>query len=221
MRGLIERFGRLLIRLLFRLQIEGLERFPLQGPVIMMVNHINFTDVSVLSVVMPREPVGLAKQELADHWLLGPIVRLYGVIPIKRGMVDRAALRRAEALLREAKHVLMIAPEGHRSGSGQLQWAHDGVALLAVRTGATVAPVAVTGVENFWRNVLRLRKTDMRVTVGRPFRFVSTQTKPDRETLRAMTTEAMYQLAALCPPEYRGVYADLSRLTTQHLDFNV
>ena len=221
MRGLIERFGRLLIRLLFRLHIEGLERFPQHGPVIMMVNHINFTDVSVLSVMMPRQPVGLAKQELVEHWLLGPIVRAWGVIPIKRGMVDRAALRQAEALLREARHVLMVAPEGHRSGHGQLQAAHDGVALLAVRTGAIVAPVAVTGVENFWRNVLRLRKTDMRVTVGRPFRFVSTQTRPDRETLRAMTTEAMYQLAALCPPAYRGVYADLSRLTTQHLDFNV
>jgi len=221
MRRLMDRLGRLLVRLFFRLEIDGLERFPLQGPVIMMVNHINFTDVSVLTVVMPRQPVGLAKEELYKHWFLGPIVRVWGVIPIKRGTVDRHALRQSEALLREARHVLMVAPEGRRSGSGQLQPAHDGIALLAVRTGAAVAPVAVTGVEHFWRNMLSLRKTAMRVTVGRPFRFVHAEGKPSREVLRAMTTEAMYQLASLCPPEYRGVYSDLSRLSTQYLSFDI
>ncbi len=219
MRRVISFFGRLLIRMLFRLQIDGLEKFPAHGPVIMMVNHINFTDVSVLAVMMPREPVGLAKEELYRHWLLGPIVRAFGVIPIKRGMVDRGALRQAEALLKEAKHVLMLAPEGHRSHTGQLQPAHDGGAFLAVRTGALVVPVAVTGVEEFWRNVLHFRQTDMHVVVGRPFHFVTGDVKVDRDTLRTMMTEAMYQLASLCPSEYRGVYSDLSRSTTDYLDF--
>lgn len=219
MRRFIDPFARALIRLLFRLRIDGLEHFPARGPVIMMINHINFTDVSVLAVMMPREPVGLAKEELVRHWLLGPFARAYGVIPLKRGTVDRTALRQAEAVLAEAKRALMVAPEGHRSGHGQLQRAHDGLAFLAVRTQAVVAPVAVTGVEHFWRNVLRFRQTDMRVTVGRPFRFALGEAKADRETLRAMTTEAMYQLAALCPPEYRGVYSDLSQSTTHYLEF--
>lgn len=219
MRRVIDFFGRFLIRVLFRLQVDGLDKFPAHGPVIMMMNHINFTDVATLAVIMPREPVGLAKEELYRHWILGPIVRAHGVIPIKRGMVDRSALRQAEALLREAKHVLMLAPEGHRSHTGELQSAHDGIAFLAAKTGAMVVPVAVTGVEQFWRNVLRFRQTDMRVMVGQPFHFVMGETKADRDTLRAMTTEAMYQLASLCPPEYRGIYSDLSRSTTHYLNF--
>jgi len=221
MRAFFDSLGRLLIPLLFRLQITGLEKFPSRGPVIMMINHINFSDVAVLCVVMPRQPIGLAKEELLRDPLLGPIMRVYGVIPIRRGEVDRQALRHSQELLAEGKHVLMVAPEGHRSGDGRLQRAHDGIAFLAVRSNAVVVPVAVTGVEHIWRNVARLRRTAADVVVGRPFRFSQKDGKIGRDALRLMTTEAMYQLALLCPPENRGVYADVSQATAHHLDFGV
>ena len=221
MRPFLDSLGRLLIPLLFRVQIKGLENFPLRGPVIMMINHINFSDVAVLSVVMPRHPIGLAKEELLRDPLLGPIIRAYGAIPVRRGEVDRQALRRSQQLLAEGKHVLMVAPEGHRSGDGRLQRAHGGIAFLAVRSDAVVIPVVVTGVEHIWRNVARLRRTAMDVVVGRPFRFSKRDGKTGRDVLRLMTTEAMYQLALLCPSEYRGVYADVSQATVHHLDFDV
>ena len=221
MQPFLDSSARLLISLLFRVQIKGMENFPPRGPVIMMINHINFSDVAVLSIVMPRQPISLAKEELLRNPLLGPIVRAYGAIPIRRGEVDRRALHRSQELLAEGKHVLMVAPEGHRSGDGRLQRAHDGIAFLAVRSDAVVVPVAVTGVEHIWRNVARLRRTAMDVVVGRPFRFSKKNGKTDRDVLRLMTTEAMYQLALLCPPEYRGIYADVSQSTAHHLDFDV
>jgi len=222
MRGVIDFFGRLLVHVLFRIQIDGLERFPDEGAVIIMSNHVNFSDVCVLSVLMPRQPVALAKQELFASPILGPMVRVYGVIPIARGEVDRTALRRALELLAEGKHVLMIAPEGHRSRDGRLLPGQSGVAFLAVHSRAIVVPIAVVGVEPFWHNVLRFKKTSIRISVGRPFRFNA----PDGTHLRGadlaeMTTEAMYQLALLCPPECRGAYADISQATTNHLDFQL
>jgi 1-acyl-sn-glycerol-3-phosphate acyltransferase len=221
MRSFLDSLGRLLIPLLFRLQIAGVENLALHGPVIMMFNHTNFSDVAILSVVMPRQPIGFAKEELLRNPLLGPIVRTYDAIPVRRGEVDRQALRRAQELLAEGKHVLMVAPEGHRSGDGRLQRAHDGIAYLAVRSDAVVVPVAVTGIEHLWRNVVKLRRTSAHVVVGQPFRFSLKDGKMARDVLRLMTTEAMYQLALLCAPENRGVYADVSQATAHHLDFDV
>ena len=221
MRSFLDSLGRLLIPLVFRLQIAGVENVPSRGPVIMMFNHTNFSDVAILSVVMPRKPVGLAKEELWRNLLLGAVMRLYGAIPVRRGEVDRQALRSSQELLAEGKHVLMVAPEGHRSGDGRLQRAQDGIAYLAVRSDAVVVPVAVTGLEHFWRSITRLRRTRAAIVVGRPFRFSGRDGKLRRDMLRPMTTEAMYQLALLCAPENRGVYADVSQATAHHLDFDI
>jgi len=215
----LDKMGRFLIRTLFDLEVTGLENVPLTGPVILLINHVNFTDVGMLMVLMPRRPVGLAKEELVRHPLLGPIVRAFGVIPVRRGEVDRDALRQSSELLAAGQRVLMIAPEGHRSGHGRLQEAHDGVTFVAVRSGAIVVPVATYGNDRFWRNVFTLRKTQACIVIGRGFRFQTSGGRPDRATLRAMTTEAMYRLGALLPAEYRGVYGDLSQATTEHLDF--
>jgi len=219
MRRFMDWLGRKVIPLLFRVEIVDLENLPVSGPVILLVNHINFTDVSILSVLLPRQPVGMAKRELMWHPVLGPIVRTMGVIPVRRGEADREALRLSQKLLVEGKHVLMIAPEGHRSGHGRLQPAHDGIAFIAARAGATIVPVATTGVERFWRSVLRLGRTPVRVAVGRGFRFRSRGGKINRDSLKMMTQEAMYQLALLLPPEYRGTYSEVERSTTDYLDF--
>jgi 1-acyl-sn-glycerol-3-phosphate acyltransferase len=138
---------------------------------------------------------------------------------VKRGAVDRVALRRAQELLSAGQHTLMIAPEGRRSGSGALQAGHNGLAFIAIRSHAWIVPIAVTGVQSFWRNVFSLRKTPVTVRIGRGFRFIDNGDKIDRNTMQMMTQEAMYQLAALLPEDHRGAYADLGQATTDHLEF--
>ena len=117
----------------------------------------------------------------------------------------------------------MIAPEGKRSGHGRLQEARDGLAYIALRTGAPVVPVAVSGTERFWANLLRLRKTNARIEIGEMFRLEPPDgqaTRPRREDLQAMTREAMYRLARLLPERNRGAYADLHRATVEYLRFD-
>jgi len=207
---------RILLKLLVKVEITGMENVPKQGPLILMINHINFLDPLLPLGLMPRQTTAFAKIETLSYPLLGPLIRLYGVVPVRRGEVDRRALRQALATLARGE-ALVVAPEGTRSHHGRLQPARDGIAYIALRAGATVLPVAMWGQERFFANLKRLRRTRVHVRIGQPFRFAHGGGKASRDELRAMTREAMYQLAALLPPEYRGVYSDLERASTRFL----
>jgi 1-acyl-sn-glycerol-3-phosphate acyltransferase len=213
-RRLLNAVLRVLFKILLKIEIIGLENVPPQGPVILMINHINFLDPVLTVGLMPRPVTAFAKIETLDYPILGFFIRIYGVVPVRRGEVDRRALRQAiETLVRG--EAFLVAPEGTRSHHGRLQPARDGIAYIALRTGATILPVAIWGQERFVANLKRLRRTPIHVRIGKPFRFAPST--GSRDELRIMTREAMYQLAALLPPEYRGVYSDLEKASTDLL----
>jgi 1-acyl-sn-glycerol-3-phosphate acyltransferase len=189
--------------------VEGLENIPPQGPVIVMYNHIAFIDpVAVLSTSQ-RDMVPLAKTEALGVPFFGIFARLWGVIPIRRGEVDREALETSFQVLR-AGEILLVAPEGHRNPA--LQPAKDGIAYLAARSGAPIIPAAVEGTEGFpTLNPARWRKPGVRIRFGRLFRFKDSGGRASRERLHEMTEDAMYRLAEILPPERRGFYRDLSQ----------
>lgn len=89
--------------------------------------------------------------------------------------------------------------------------------MLAVRTDATVLPVAIWGVHQFGRNIRRLRRTEAHMVVGQPFHIVVEGRKIPREQLDEITDEIMYRVAELLPPEHRGVYQDLEQTTQRYL----
>ncbi len=199
-------------------RVEGLEYFPRTGPAILYMNHIAFVDPIVLLHVAPRDIVPMAKIEVYEYPVVGVLPKIYGVIPVRRGEVDRRALREALAVLR-AGEVLLIAPEGTRNPS--MQRAREGLAYLAARTGAPLIPVAMEGTEGFpsLPFLPRWRQPGAQVRFGRPFRFRQDLGRPDRALLRKMTDEAMYILAAMLPPHRRGIYADLSQATTDTIEW--
>ena len=208
---------RILFRIFLRCKVEGLENFPRKGRVILMINHINFLDPVLVGALAPREVNMMAKREVLDYPFLGFFIRLYGVIPIRRGEIDRRALKSAlETLLREEP--FLIAPEGTRSHHGRLQKAKDGIAYIALRTDAPILPIAIWGQEKFFQNIKKLRPTEVNIRIGRPFKFVPPP-KLERGDLTKMTTEAMYILASLLPPEYRGVYANPEGVNFHYIQF--
>jgi 1-acyl-sn-glycerol-3-phosphate acyltransferase len=202
--------------LIVHLDVEGMDNIPAIGPAILMINHVAFLDPIMLIAGVQRRIVPMAKIETLELPVLNLLVRLWGSISVRRGEVDRAALRQAiEAL--KAGHLLLMAPEGTRSKSGELQAPHDGIAYVATRTGAMVIPVGIVGTPEIARNWKRLRRTRVRVTFGRPFYFETAGARVGREELSQMTREAMYQLAAVLPPQQRGAFADLRTATTRLL----
>jgi 1-acyl-sn-glycerol-3-phosphate acyltransferase len=192
--------------LIARLRVVGIENVPTSGPVVLAVNHIAWIDIPLASFAVPRVTHYMAKIELFNQPVLGGIVRWLGAFPVRRGEGDRESLRVAERLLAQGK-ILSIFPEGHRSG-GHLIAAHPGTSLIALRTGAPVVPVAISGTEHVFKR-FRFGPWAPRVTVsyGKPFILESSGPRRTRDDLARNTDAIMYHIAELLPPEYRGAYA--------------
>lgn len=213
---LANRFLRFLMFVLLDYEVEGLENLPLEGPVITVQNHMISVDTVLGAGLIDRQVVGMSKAENYHFPPLSIVLRLYGTFPVRRGEVDRTALRTALKVLKQGK-VLMAAPEGTRSKTNTLQKGKDGLSYVAVKAGAPVIPVAIWGQEKFWEQLRRLRRTKVKMVMGKPFVFEPGDGKLSREQLSQMTHEMMYRIAALLPPEYRGYYSDLSTATEEYL----
>jgi 1-acyl-sn-glycerol-3-phosphate acyltransferase len=208
-----------LTRILCRIDDDQLAHVPERGPLIIVANHTNFLEAPVLYThLQPRPVTGFAKAETWDNPALRLLADLWGAIPLQRGEADMTALRQALQAL-GAGQILAVAPEGTRSGHGRLQQGHPGVAFLALRSGAPLLPMVYYGGELFWRNLNRLRRTNFHIVVGQPFYLDAGGVKVTRQVRQQMTDEIMYQMAALLPPDYRGVYSDLTAATEAYLRF--
>lgn len=215
-RKLINALLHVLYFILFKLQVSGTERVPPSGPLILMINHIDALDPFIVVGIFPRPVTPMSKIEVFDLPLIGILAHAYGAFPIRRGQVDKRALRHAFRVLGDGG-VLLMAPEGTRSPTHSLQRGKEGMALIAVRTNALIIPVAITGTEHagsYWR---RLRRAPIRIVIGEPFQLDAGGEQVRRPLLRSMTDEAMYQLAAILPPAYRGVYGDLDQATRSYV----
>jgi 1-acyl-sn-glycerol-3-phosphate acyltransferase len=104
-----------------------------------------------------------------------------------------------------------VFPEGTRSRDGVLQLGRDGVASLALRTGAPIVPVGIAGSHRVWPRGQKLPRPGGRVTirVGSPFRIADVlPPNVDKQAAKGhATTIIMRRIAALLPESQRGVYA--------------
>jgi 1-acyl-sn-glycerol-3-phosphate acyltransferase len=209
----------LLTDLLCYVEAEGLETIPKRGPLLLIANHINFLEIPVLRKILDPRPVsGFAKAESWKNPLIGYLFTLWGAIPIRRGEADLRAMRQALSLL-EQGYILAIGPEGTRSHDGRLRAGHPGAVALALQSRSPLLPVAHFGGERVGQNVRHLRRTCVHIVVGDPFTLDAGSARVTRDVRQRMTDEMMYQLAALLPPAYRGVYSNLEKATETHLRF--
>ena len=205
--------GRLLVRFfsyfaLISYHCHGRENLPEQGPYLLCANHMSFWDTQAIVVGMPLVPWKLfAKEEFATHPIAGPVMRLSGAIFVKRGEVDRQAIREAlEAI--EAGHVFGIAPEGTRSKTQQMMEAKDGASYLASRANIPIVPIGVINTDEWKSNIRRLRWTELHIVIGEPFYLPDLGRKVKSRDLPLFTHLIMVKIAALLPERYHGFYAD-------------
>jgi 1-acyl-sn-glycerol-3-phosphate acyltransferase len=203
-----------------RVRVEGaVDEIPRTGPIIVAANHSSNLDVPVLgSSLMPklgRRLQWLGKKELFDWPVVGWVARNGGVHAIDRSTADIDAFRLAARILEEG-HALFVFPEGTRSHDGALGEGRDGVAVLALRTGAPIVPVGVTGSFERWPRGQKLPHPGGRVTVrvGSPFRLADViPPGTDRRAAKAQATELiMRRIAELLPEGQRGRYGGQARL---------
>jgi 1-acyl-sn-glycerol-3-phosphate acyltransferase len=135
---------RIVNRVVFRVSVEGPGRVPDEGPVIIAPVHRSFIDFFVASEVTRRKLHYMTKDSLWENRLLARLIPVVGGFPVSRGTADREALRRAQRVL-EAGEVLTMFPEGTRRDGPVVKDLLEGVAFLALRTGATIVPVGIGG----------------------------------------------------------------------------
>jgi 1-acyl-sn-glycerol-3-phosphate acyltransferase len=208
-----------LTRLLCRVDDAQLARVPDQGPLILVTNHVNILEVPLIYTHLhPRPVTGFVASYRWDNLWLRPLLNVCNAIPLRRGEADIAAMREALQALK-AGHILAIAPEGTRSEHGRLQRGRPGAVLLALRSGAPLLPLVFYGGEYYQDNLRRLRRTDFHIVVGKPFYLNAGGARVTRPVRQQMVDEVMYQISALLPPAYRGVYSDLDAATERYLAF--
>jgi 1-acyl-sn-glycerol-3-phosphate acyltransferase len=182
-------------------RLEGADHIPRSGGYILVANHINWKDPPWIEFALGRAIRYMGKRELFETPFIGFALRGIGAFPVRRGEADRGALQMALAVVAAGQPLGYFA-EGHRSESGQLIRARPGVAYIAQHSGAPIIPIAVSGTRRarlgaFWRRDILFR-------VGTPFRVADLGVKPDDP--QALADAIMRRVAALLPPEQRGVY---------------
>jgi len=210
---------RRMTRILCRVDDRELTRIPSRGPLILVVNHVNFLEVPLMySHLRPRPITGFAKSETWDNPAMGWLFNVLQAIPLRRGEADARAFRKALEVI-QGGGIMGVAPEGTRSNDGRLLHGRPGVVMLALKSGAPLQPVAYYGSERFHRNIRRLQRTEFNITVGYPFYLEAHGEKVTREVRQRMTNEIMYQLASILPSEYRGQYSNLDAASEDYLRF--
>ena len=202
---LIWGMGRVLLRLLIRMDVSGEENVPESGPLILAPNHLHVLDIPVAFVVIPRRPTVF----MADKWrsrVGGWIMKLMAnTIFVARGEADRQALAKSLQALKGGE-MLAISPEGTRSRTGGLLQGKNGTMYLASRSGAPILPYVAWGQEKAMGAWAHLRRPDVHVRIAPLMRLPVDAARAHNEDLDAYTDELMLTLARMLPPEHRGVY---------------
>ena len=195
-----------LINLLVRREYVGQENFPKEPPYILVTNHLSIFDTPILLTVCPHTIRALVAAKHKRNPVYAPLLVIMGSIWVRRGEVDRQALRESLDVLKQGG-VLGVAPEGTRArGTYALQPGKTGAAYLATRADVPIVPVGLSGTEHMKDNLPRLRRTPVRAVVGKPFRLPESG-RVRGQKLQEYTDLIMASIAELLPEEYRGAYA--------------
>jgi len=204
---------RLIIKLIARVNIQGLKNIPPEGNFVIATNHLGRLDVAMLYFTLEGDYILTIAEKYEHHWLYGPIGNAMGGIWLDRFNADIGAIR--EVITRmKAGGILVIAPEGTRSKTEAMAEGKPGVAYLALKAGVPIVPVGLVGTEDrvIVEHLKRFEKSEIKIIIGTPFKLPPVQRENRDANLKQYTDEIMCQIGVLLPEKYRGVYTNHPRL---------
>jgi 1-acyl-sn-glycerol-3-phosphate acyltransferase len=214
---LYNRIARFILRPIFRgifhlisqVHIKGSENVPEQGAYVIAINHISLFDPPFMVAFWPVCPEAAGAVEIWNRPGQSILARLYGGIRVHRGQYDRKMIDTVLKVLK-SERPLLIAPEGGRTHTPGLRRALPGIAQIVDLAQVPVVPVGVVGsTDDFLERGLKGRRPRIEMRIGEPFRLppLKGKGKVRRSARQRNADKIMMQIAALLPPEYRGVYA--------------
>lgn len=163
-RGCLRGLGRLLLPLLYRIEIQGQENFPQSRPLIIVGNHSAIMEVVLMVVFPPWQVEILGSVDIPHEAFTHIMSQLYGFIPVRRGHLDRAALRGALEALRSGG-ILGLFPEGGIWQTTERS-VQSGVAWLSQRAHTPVLPIFFGGCKGALAAGLKLKRPHLSMHIG-------------------------------------------------------
>ncbi|MDR2066659.1 MAG: 1-acyl-sn-glycerol-3-phosphate acyltransferase [Endomicrobium sp.] len=133
---------RIMFKLFYRWDIEGVGNIPKTGGAIIAPNHTSFFDPPLAGSAMRRPLYFMAKKELFDIPIFGWMIKRTNAFPVRRGRQDVSAMKHAFSLL-ESGRLLLMFPEGTRSKDGKLGVAKAGPGMVACNAQVPLIPVRI------------------------------------------------------------------------------
>lgn len=175
-------------KLVYHLEINGLENVPKSGPIIFCGNHRSYIDPPLIVATAKRDMKFLAKEELYKNKFFAFLGWAFEAIPVKRDEKDIGAIKTSLKDLKEGKCIALF-PEGTRNGLEKGEKVKDGVAFFALRSGAKVVPCGIKG------GTKELKK--LTISYGKPLDYSSYKGSKDKDVLDKITKEIMDNIIEL------------------------
>ncbi len=202
-------------RLAFGYRIEGREHEP-HPPYIIVANHASAVDIPLVTRAVRAQVGFAAKVELQDHPLVKLWIRSVGSFFVRRGQVDREAIRAGLNILRRGR-VLGLFAEGRRSLDGRLQAFEDGAAYWALKVGVPVLPIGIAGSHRVMPvGGKKLQRHPVLVRIGPPVAVPRMEGRLTSEIIRTWTHRFRAAVAALLPPEQQPLPEAAAAAVTYH-----
>lgn len=166
-------------KVLFKLEVQGLENIPRQTPFLICPNHQSYLDGILVPSVLPYSTVKhlftVGYSPYFSGRLKDMVARLTRIVPIDPD-TNLVRAMKVSAICLKSKKVLLIFPEGDRTYDGELQPFKKGAAILARELRVPVLPIAIDGSFNAWSKVSeRIRFVQIKITIGKPLYFSASE----------------------------------------------
>jgi 1-acyl-sn-glycerol-3-phosphate acyltransferase len=204
-RNLLRFAGRAVGALAMRTQVIGRENLPTKGPLILVGNHIAVVEVGLMATYTPYNLEIMAAGDIPLDPRYQWMADLWGIIPIKRGSMDRDGMSKALDVLNQGG-VVGLFPEGG-IWETTLRQARQGVAWLSNKGQAPVVPIGFGGIEGALAQIARFRRPRLTMNIGKPIPPVQVDVpgKSRKELLQQGADYIMDRISELIPEDERRI----------------
>ncbi len=149
--NLVCKFGYMIrFKLVYRLEVHGLENVPKDNEYIVCPNHLSTLDPPLMVSIMPRHVAFMAKKELFDIPFLRWWIDWLGAFAVNRESLGPSTIKTVMEI-KKSKWVFGIFPQGTRGVTGEIRGVTKGFAGLAKITKCAILPVGIIGTDEVKR----------------------------------------------------------------------
>ena len=182
-----------LIKIIYRVRVNGIENFKDDKPIIISANHTHIFDPVILATLTKKQIFFLSKKEIFEKKLSAKFFTKLGVIPIDRENTDLKAIKSCFRVIRSG-NILGIFPEGTRVKTIDIKNMKKGVALIALKNKVNILPIHIEGPYKIFSKIT--------VDIYPMIEISNFENMEDSEAIDKLTEELFYKI-------YQGRYGDL------------